>query len=192
MPFELRIPEELVAPAERKTFESALIDALRRHPRHSIASHSAVTTLLDISGLDDENASRARSAIENYSPDFTPAIDAAIHVTDTTAGALTTTQVAAHLQVAPSTVRRRVDRGELLAHRGTRVFRLPHWQFTPTGTLPQWRLIATHLQHVDLRATEAFVHEPREDLEGMSVRAWLLDGRDPEKVERLAQSLSRW
>ena len=103
------------------------------------------------------------------------------------ATALTTEQAAERLSISTGRVRQRLTKRTLLGTKVKRTYRLPAFQFTDSGEVSGWALVAPAFpESADLTAVEYFMQHPHPDLpmlgEPVSPISWLTGGGDPERL----------
>lgn len=98
-------------------------------------------------------------------------------------GTLTVAQAAKHLHVSRQSVDRRRRYNQLLAIPiGRHGYRYPAWQFTATGTLPEWSRVLAALKDRDAWARMIFFLSPNDRLEHDTPLAALRRGRTHDVV----------
>ncbi|WP_298178210.1 DNA-binding protein [Saccharomonospora sp.] len=108
--------------------------------------------------------------------------------------ALTVGEAAALLGVDDSRIRHRLKERRLTGWKAQGGWRLPNWQFTPSGVLPGLDAVLRAVpEDQPVLVIAAFMSTPQPDLvingKPATPRQWLLAGGDPEIVAQLAATL---
>lgn len=152
-------------------------------------------------GLTAEEANVARSGGLDPHPTFgdhpDPLLLGVIAYATLIQTGLTALQAAKRLDVSDARIRQRIQDRTLLALREGGYWKLPVFQFTESGELPGWSVVAPRFPlDVSPVAVERWLLLPHADLVSgkdeapMSPRAWLLEGRPPQTVAALAEELA--
>lgn len=105
-----------------------------------------------------------------------------------TADAIPLAEAARRMGVSDARLRQRISAGSLMAiHRPHgRGWLIPVFQLTETGEVPHLaRVLLAAGRPVSAQAMDRFLRAPREDLQAMSPRDWLVAGHDPSIVESI-------
>ncbi|TQJ01536.1 DNA-binding protein [Amycolatopsis cihanbeyliensis] len=108
--------------------------------------------------------------------------------------ALTVAEAARTLGVDHSRIRHRLKDRRLTGWKDQGGWRLPSWQFTPSGVLPGLEVVLRELpEDVPALVAAAYMNTPQSDLvindKPATPRQWLLAGGDPDSVAQLAATL---
>lgn len=109
-----------------------------------------------------------------------------------TADAVPLAEAARRMGVSDARLRQRIAAGSLMAvHRPHgRGWLIPAFQLTEAGEVPHLsRALQATGRPVSAQAMDRFFRTPREDLEGVSPRDWLIAGHDPAIIESILSGL---
>lgn len=109
-----------------------------------------------------------------------------------TADAIPLAEAARCMGVSDARLRQRIAAGSLMAvHRPhTRGWLIPVFQLTDTGEIPHLgRVLLAVGRPVSAPAMDRFFRTPREDLQGLSPRDWLIAGHDPSILQSILGGL---
>lgn len=109
-----------------------------------------------------------------------------------TADAVPLAEAARRMGVSDARLRQRIAAGSLMAvHRPHgRGWLIPAFQLTEAGEVPHLsRALQATGRPVSAQAMDRFFRTPREDLEGVSPREWLIAGHDPAIIESILSGL---
>ncbi|EHK87052.1 hypothetical protein SZMC14600_12333 [Saccharomonospora azurea SZMC 14600] len=143
-----------------------------------------------------------RAALQDVGLDLSPATDddqdarartVAAHAV-LADSALTVGEAASLLGVDDSRIRHRLKEGRLTGWKAQGGWRLPAWQFTPSGVLPGLDVVLRSVpEDQPALVVAAFMSTPQTELvingRPATPRQWLLAGGDPEYVAELASVL---
>lgn len=109
-----------------------------------------------------------------------------------TADAVPLAEAARRLGVSDARLRQRIAAGSLMAipRPHGRGWLIPAFQLTEAGEIPHLsRVLQATGRPVSAQAMDRFFRTPREDLEGVSPRDWLIAGHDPAIIESILSGL---
>lgn len=171
----------------------ALIDAALAAFLPAEAPHGNRSALgaQEVVALEEAGLSFERRAVGAESPLVRTAAEYAALI----GAALSVPQAAERLAVEPSRVRQRLAERTLYGVKQKAGWRLPLFQFTDHGTVPNVEVVAPRLFGLHPVAVARWFTAPHVDLvvgendQRISPRAWLETGRDPGRVVALADEL---
>lgn len=112
-----------------------------------------------------------------------PVVQATVEHAEIVVTSMSTVEAAACLGISRERVWQRLKAGSLFGIQTAMGWRLPAFQFTPTGELPGWAEVAKSLpEEISPVEVKVWLETPHPDLGGTSPRAWLLAGGAPKTL----------
>jgi hypothetical protein len=187
------IDAALASPEKRELAEAALHIAARVLER----AHETVEEDVPLSASEKQALGRLGVDTSDTESDADfyrsgPVLDGMTRQALMTAEAVPLAEAARRMGVSDARLRQRIAAGSLMAvHRPHgRGWLIPAFQLTEAGEVPHLsRVLQAAGRPISAQSMDRFFRTPREDLEGMSPRDWLIAGHDPAIIESILGGL---
>lgn len=191
---DLRLIDAALSSTERRDLAEAALHIAARmlEQAHEVAEEDVPLSASEKEALGRLGVDTSDTVSDADFYRSSPVLDGMTRQALMTAEAIPLAEAAWRMGVSDARLRQRIAAGSLMAvHRPhERGWLIPTFQLTEAGEIPHLsRVLQATGRPVSAQAMDRFFRTPRQDLEQMSPRDWLITGHDPAIIESILSGL---